>query len=1136
MCSVYATNSDSPDFFQKINDWTSAAECANIILAGDMNLVLNTGGDCKNRMSNNVQSASRLLAIMDDLGLADIWRILHPNDKIYTRCRKRPTVCLSRIDYFLINNALVQITKDCSIDIATESDHSRLSLTLEAEEMLRGPGQWRFNNRLLNKDKFVTSLITEIQKWRGIYSHITDPMRKWETIKSDIIQFCRNASKQYAHENNIENDKLKEIATFLTNTLQTTTELKYITALEDIKEKIKQLEEEKAKSAAFRARARWIRDGERSTKYFFALEKRNFGQKTMRRLTTPHGVITEQSRILHEQRRFYEELYTSNRDIAFKLTNNTPIFISEKDRIMLDSDISIIEAKEALDDMQPDKAPGCDGITAELMKVIWPYISDILIDNFNTCYQAGFLNDSARRGIITLIPKKKDPSLLKNWRPLTLLNIDYKILAKLFARRMQHVLPYIIGDQQTGFMANRCINENIRQTIDIIADIYQNGKKALIISIDYEKCFDKIEHAAVEGALRYFGFGDCFIRWVKLFFTKLQICTTNSGFCSDFFSKSRGVNQGCPISPYLFLVCGETMAHLIQNNPKIHGIKLGNTTHVLSQFADDTMLFLQYEESTVAETISTLAAVEANTGLVISYEKTTIYRIGSIRDTNAIFYTEKPLQWSSGDIETLGVIIRNGEHQSNKGFEKNIKQMQTVASNWYNRRLSLMAKILVVNTLMGSLFVYKMTILPDLSDEQVRKINEIIQDFIWAGKRPKIPLKVLQSHRKEGGLKLFDVRKKQDSLKLQWIHKLQKDKFQYAYQFLNPLIGDMIWQCNLHATDVITLFRDTFWRDVLRIWCKYHFIPAEKLYNIDIAEQLVIYNSCIRSGNNVFANIKFATVKVADFINDTCSDLGIKYAQEVPISWYEKVQIISALPECWKINLGEVSESSSTVCFGDIVDAKKPVKFMYNYIIRDHACEYIHRYYVKWSTYFTLSYDDYLKLFTKLYKTTNVPRLRSFQYRLLLNKIFPKNMLYKWRIVSNIYCDFCIGEKEHDIEHMLWSCPRAQKIWKYVSIKLLIKVNSFWDVFSNLSSSENVMTSFIILVTKYFLFRCFCQNDTPYPHLLQNELKEIYRMELHNAYSTNKVAVHKRKWKNVQSGIGLLDRCDEALDRTSLTH
>ena len=153
------------------------------------------------------------------------------------------------------------------------------------------------------------------------------------------------------------------------------------------------------------------------------------------------------------------------------------------------------------------------------------------------------------KGIIMLLPKKgKDTLLIKNLRPLTLLNTDYKILAKIFINRLKTVLPDIIGEQQTGFMSGHHIYDNIRKTMDIVSYVNRSKTKAVIVSIDFEKCFDHIEHNSIIGALRYFGIGEYFVHAVKTLFHDFILCTQNAGYVSANISKGRGIHQGCPIA------------------------------------------------------------------------------------------------------------------------------------------------------------------------------------------------------------------------------------------------------------------------------------------------------------------------------------------------------------------------------------------------------------------------------------------------------------------------------------------------------------------------------------------------------------------------------------------------------------
>ena len=170
--------------------------------------------------------------------------------------------------------------------------------------------------------------------------------------------------------------------------------------------------------------------------------------------------------------------------------------------------------------------------------------------------------------------------------------------------------------------------------------------------------------------------------------------------------------------------------------------------------------------------LETLEYIEKLTGLRISYDKTCIYRIGSIKNTNAKIYTLKPLQWSDGDINMLGATITNGPRQNND-VSASIEKLKNVSSVWYYRTLTVMGKVLIISTLMCSLFTYQMSVLPLLSLNQLQQIDKIISSFLWKGGKAKIPYKVLQNKKEKGGLNLCNLEWRQKSSHLQWIAKLK---------------------------------------------------------------------------------------------------------------------------------------------------------------------------------------------------------------------------------------------------------------------------------------------------------------------------------------------------------------------------
>ena len=145
-------------------------------------------------------------------------------------------------------------------------------------------------------------------------------------------------------------------------------------------------------------------------------------------------------------------------------------------------------------------------------------------------------------------------TLLKNWRPITLLNSDYKIAAKAIANRLQNVLPNLINSDQTGFPKGRFIGENIRLIDVLINHTAARSIPGLLMFLDFEKAFDSVEWSFIWKTLSSFNFGSSLINWIKLSYRSIESCVLNNGWASSYFTPERVVRQGCPLSPYIFIL------------------------------------------------------------------------------------------------------------------------------------------------------------------------------------------------------------------------------------------------------------------------------------------------------------------------------------------------------------------------------------------------------------------------------------------------------------------------------------------------------------------------------------------------------------------------------------------------------
>ena len=316
-----------------------------------------------------------------------------------------------------------------------------------------------------------------------------------------------------------------------------------------------------------------------------------------------------------------------------------------------EEELSVEECGKSLRGLPNNKVPGSDGFTSEFYKFFWPDIKDLVFSSFQTSFNEGVVSIEQRRAVLTLLPKQnKDIRFLKNWRPLSLLNTDYKILTKLLAMRLQKVLPNIISEDQAGCLKGCYIGENIRKIIDIFEYTSMLNNPGLAAFLDFEKAFDTVSWQFLFKTLKKFNFGTNFIKWINVIYKKPLCCVINNGKASEFFEISRGIRQGCPISALLFILVAEVMAINIKNNNLIRGIQIGDQEIKLSQFADDTTLFIKDIDS-LNTTLHLLDHYKKCAGLNLNREKSEIIRLG----ISNLQPSKNGLKWVDGPIKTLGV-------------------------------------------------------------------------------------------------------------------------------------------------------------------------------------------------------------------------------------------------------------------------------------------------------------------------------------------------------------------------------------------------------------------------------------------------------------------------------------------------
>ena len=819
---LYGPYADSPSFysdiaFKKIEEWQPEFS----IFAGDFNLVIDQDKDTKNYLHlNNPLARQELKSQMQNYNLVDIWRELHPDDRVFT-WQKYNENKMSRLDFFLISSSLLPFIQKADIVPSFCSDHSGITLEIDFTKFKRGRGFWKFNNSLLKDPLYVEQIKVTVKRVVAQYAVINDDENFFENASAqELLNFYSSSTPDSLQDLSLKINYQSFLDVLLLEIRRETIafssqkkrkrQAEELLLLHDIEALEKQICDEKneanfrvvnnnlqikksaleeiytyqAQGAFVRARAQYKIEGEKPSKLFCALEKHNQVQKHIPQLKVERNnheeVLTKQKEIEDEVFHFYRNLFsekpTEIPEIGLFLgpeISETCPKLSEVQKQSMEGLLTLDELTSYLKRTKNNVSPGTSGFSNEFYKFFWIDLKTFVVKSLNYSYQVGMLSVTQRLGIITLIPKgDKEKMFLKNWRPLTLLNALYKLVSGCIADRIKPKLETIINGDQKGFVAGRYIGEAIRSTFDIIQWAKENNKIEILLLIDFEKAYDSLSFSYIKKCLNFFNFGEGLIGWVDLLLHNFSAVINHCGNISKKLNIGRGARQGDPISSYLFIICIEVLAHKLRTEPRIQGFELCNQlVHTLEMYADDCSIFLQPSEENLRNALTTLNNFFKLSGLRISVSKTKAIWFGSGFDDSRQLCPDLKLDWAS-QFTLLGINFTNDLENMENNFDKKIQDIEKLLNCWIHRTLTIYGKITVVKTLALSKLSHLALVLPDLDKKQIKTIETMIFKFIWGNKPDKVSRDHVKLSEKAGGLGLVDIKQFWQSLKFSWLRRL----------------------------------------------------------------------------------------------------------------------------------------------------------------------------------------------------------------------------------------------------------------------------------------------------------------------------------------------------------------------------
>ena len=1021
--------------FNKINDYIIDNNLENIYFLGDFNFVTST----LDRNSHTLNSIDELAGdswknLEASLDIADSFRVNNPSKIAYSYTHTNK-VSRSRLDRFYVPTYIASRPVSHIFEASHFSDHKIIRLKV-TDKVEMGEGHWVFNDMMLNDADFVTLMTSTIQDME----HYKQDFANRQDFFDDIKQTIHSTSRAYAinrakkkrmekFELKNERERIERISKHRLTDLD-------LHKLNNISDKEKELESEALHGAKIRAKTPLFEFGEPSISFLKKLEKASGEKNCIFSLEDDKGNLKQgKEEIISICHTFYKNLYTKepeDESAQDTLLSKINVKVQNEHSLILEKDITERDLHQALRELKPNKAPGPDGLTRAFYLKFWDVLKHNYIESIKETLREDELSEMQKRGAIRISHKKGDRTKLGNYRPITLLNVDLKILSRLLSKRLSLVLASLIHENQKC-VPGRHITDNIHLIQDLIDWINNNGEAAALLLFDQEKAFDRLSHHFLFKTLQAFGFGGNFIKWVKILLFDIKSFVRINGFETEELPVERGVRQGCPLSPLLYVLAAEVLASNIIQNSLIRGYSFGLNEFKAGQYADDLITCITHLDS-IDELFSTISMYERATNSKLNISKSKGLWVGKWRDNPKDL---KGMEWSKDYVNLTGVYVGNRttkeqyKRLSDLNFDEIKVKIDKSLKFWTGNKLSIKGKIIVANNFILTKLFYRLECV-DITILKVKEIETLIFNFIW-GKTVagRVNRNVLFLDYKAGGLQLYDIIERMKCFRVKWIRSLlDLEKSDFLRTIVDNLIGNFKGIVGLkmlhHSIQTKFEIKSIFYERSISIWNSMKIEP-DISGHIYLKEEILFQNPLFIDDNgNMFKFPNSSNKKV--YMPNKFQDLPVS----VPITKINPNHrhLISSLNKCfWKLNNNPTEGKSQYIYMletirTDILDISLKNLYRNQISLRKVDMKWVD----KWKKYFVLTDVVWENIWLTLHDSTHSYKIQSGMWEMLHLNYYCSYKAHKYYNEEN-RCKLC-GEAEADSFHIILSCPVHNDIFR----------------------------------------------------------------------------------------------------------
>ena len=634
----------------------------------------------------------------------------------------------------------------------------------------------------------------------------------------------------------------------------------------------------------------------------------------------------------------------------------------------------------------------------------------------------------------------------------------------------------------------------------------QNNIPGLLLHIDFEKAFDSLSWSFIQKVLKFLNFGPSICRWIETFYNNITSSVIQCGHLSESFSIGRGCRQGDPLSPYIFIICVEFLAIKIRQNTKIKGIKINNKEFKISQYADDTSIFLDGSSDALNCTLIELDKFADISGLKINFDKTQVVWIGSKKHSTSAIKTKWKLSWGSKKFKILGIIFNVDLDQLIKeNYTSKIQQMEKIANIWSKRSLTPLGKITIIKTFMISIFNHLFIALPNPSQTVINHINNILYSFLWNKKPNKIKTSVITKQYCEGGLKMVNLNAFIQALKLTWIRRLLLSDCKWQYLIKSEIEMEKLVAYNTKYTEkTLNNVQNVFWKDVLQ-----SFINMNKVVELEPEQVLkspLFYNDNIKIGETYIYHSSWFQ-KGIRYINDLLNVNGEFYTYEQfkditginsnTLLYHGTIRAVKSYFKEIKVNITHKEKAPFIPShISPLLQQRSCSKVIYDIFNKNNE---VPTGKISWNKVYNFSQEDWKQIYTFPFTITKYPALLWFQVSINHNILVTNKLLYQMKLRDNALCSFC-GLNNETMIHLLWQCEHTKQFIIELSEWLTsydIKYTITEEFFMFGKQEEQTYpkaVKVIILYAKYYIYVTRCKQLPLFLNAYKKRLKFMYKV------------------------------------------